>query len=98
MQKKYASQRLQSLQEILVKPGPLVLRSDWEEIKESLMKKAMIAKFQSHENIRKILLDTNNEVLMENSPFDHYWGIGHDGTGLNRLGHLLMEVRALLKK
>lgn len=71
------------------------LRSDWESVKENVMKKAVRKKFETHADIRAILLNTGEEELVENSP-DDYWGCGSDGTGLNRLGIIMMEVRAEL--
>jgi predicted NAD-dependent protein-ADP-ribosyltransferase YbiA (DUF1768 family) len=38
-------------------------------------------------------MDTGNEELVENSPYDYYWGVGRNGTGKNRLGILLMKLR-----
>ena len=73
------------------------LRKDWEEIKDSLMKKAVLKKFQTHENIREILLATGDKLIIENSPIDSYWGCGKDGRGQNKLGIILMEVREILK-
>jgi hypothetical protein len=35
--------------------------------------------------------------LVEASPFDAYWGCGRSGKGKNRLGQLLMQVRAKLR-
>ena len=57
------------------------LRKDWEEIKDSLMKKAVLKKFQTHEKIREILLATGDKLIIENSPIDSYWGCGKDGSG-----------------
>lgn len=45
---------------------------------------------------RELLLSTGTRELVESSPYDYYWACGKDGTGLNRLGHLLMQVRAEL--
>ena len=73
------------------------LRSDWEEIKEEVMRKAVLKKFQTHAEIREILLSTGDEELVENAPGDYYWGCGKDGSGKNRLGAILMEVREQLK-
>ncbi len=67
-------------------------------IKETIMRKAILAKFQAHPEIKKILIETENEIIIENSPFDHYWGIGQNGEGQNRLGILLMELREYFKK
>ena len=33
-------------------------------------------------------------LLVENAPMDFYWGCGADGSGQNRLGDILMQVRA----
>jgi predicted NAD-dependent protein-ADP-ribosyltransferase YbiA (DUF1768 family) len=35
--------------------------------------------------------------LIENSPYDNFWGIGRTGTGLNYLGTVLMQVRKNIK-
>ena len=69
------------------------LRGDWEEIKEEVMKKALLGKF-SHAKLKNLLLSTDNRDLIEAAPSDYYWGCGKDGSGRNRLGELLMEVRA----
>jgi predicted NAD-dependent protein-ADP-ribosyltransferase YbiA (DUF1768 family) len=34
---------------------------------------------------------------VENSPIDYYWGCGKDGSGKNKLGQILMEVREILR-
>ena len=75
----------------------LPLRKDWEQVKDSIMRKGVLQKFKTHEDIRKILLSTGLEEIIEDSPIDYYWGIGATGTGRNMLGRILMEVRAELK-
>lgn len=72
------------------------LRQDWETVKDDIMLQAVLRKFQTHADIREILLSTGNEEIVENSPIDRYWGCGADGTGKNMLGIILMEVRNLL--
>jgi ribA/ribD-fused uncharacterized protein len=74
------------------------LRADWEDVKDDIMREAVLLKFQTHEQIRDILLGTGSEELVENAPGDFYWGCGADGSGLNRLGVILMEVREQLKQ
>ena len=69
------------------------LRADWEEVKESFMKSALLQKFTIHDNPRALLLSTQAEDIVENAPGDYYWGCGADGSGKNRLGILLMQVR-----
>lgn len=73
------------------------LRKDWEEVKEKVMFDALLAKFKEHKDLQKLLQETEDATLIEDSEKDYYWGIGKDGTGKNRLGHLLMEVREYLK-
>ncbi|GAA6615276.1 NADAR family protein [Scytonema sp. NUACC26] len=73
------------------------LRSDWEQVKDGIMKKAVLCKFQTHADIREILLSTGDVELVENSPIDYYWGYGADGSGKNMLGKILMEVREILR-
>jgi N-glycosidase YbiA len=72
------------------------LRSDWEQVKDSIMQQGVLQKFQTHADIREILLATGDELVVENSPIDFYWGCGKDGSGKNRLGEILMAVREIL--
>lgn len=74
------------------------LRADWEQVKDAVMLAAVQRKFETHEAIRAILLATGDEEIVENAPRDYYWGGGADGSGLNRLGTTLMEVRARLRQ
>ncbi|MEG4581057.1 NADAR family protein [Microcoleus sp. MON1_C5] len=74
------------------------LRKDWEEVKDDIMRKAVLRKFDTHPEIREILLATGDEEIVENSPSDYYWGCGKDGSGKNMLGQILMEVREILRK
>ncbi|MBE9226433.1 NADAR family protein [Phormidium sp. LEGE 05292] len=73
------------------------LRPDWEQVKEEIMRKAVLKKFQTHADIREILLSTGEEEIIENSPIDYYWGCGADGSGKNRLGVILMEIREIIR-
>ena len=75
----------------------LPLRRDWEQVKDDVMRQAVLKKFETHADIRATLLETGDAVLVENAPGDFYWGIGKDGTGKNRLGIILMEVREQLR-
>lgn len=73
------------------------LRSDWEQVKDDIMRKVVLCKFQTHADIREVLLSTDNDLIVENSPIDYYWGCGADGSGKNMLGIILMEVRDILR-
>ncbi|MDI9637130.1 NADAR family protein [Oscillatoria amoena NRMC-F 0135] len=74
------------------------IRSDWEQVKDELMQKAVLKKFETHTDIRAILLSTGNEPIVENAPGDYYWGCGKDGSGKNKLGEILMAVRDILRQ
>jgi N-glycosidase YbiA len=74
------------------------LRTDWEQVKDQIMLKAVLGKFQIHLEIRQVLLGTGDEEIVENAPNDYYWGCGKDGTGKNQLGLTLMQVRDILRQ
>lgn len=61
------------------------------------MRRALYAKFKQNPELRDLLLATGNALIVENAPGDRYWGCGKDGTGLNRLGILLVELRDRLR-
>jgi N-glycosidase YbiA len=73
------------------------LRSDWDRVKENIMRHALRRKFENPE-LRTLLLSTGKRLLVEDSPYDSYWGRGKSGNGRNRLGVLLMELREELRK
>jgi hypothetical protein len=73
------------------------LRSDWETVKEDVMRVALLRKFMQHTEYAKVLAETGDAPLIEASPTDFYWGEGSDGTGKNRIGTLLMEIRPLVQ-
>ncbi|MGF1526381.1 MAG: NADAR family protein, partial [Candidatus Competibacterales bacterium] len=73
------------------------LREDWEQVKDAVKAKAVLRKFELHAEIRRVLLDTGEEPIVEDAPGDYYWGCGKDGSGRNQLGKILEEVRATLR-
>jgi ribA/ribD-fused uncharacterized protein len=73
------------------------LRSDWESAKDDVMREAVRAKFSQHDELRALLLSTGDEILVEHTENDSYWGDGGDGSGKNMLGRILMEVREELR-
>lgn len=75
----------------------VALRADWESVKEDIMRRAVLKKFETHPELRALLLSTANDAIVENAPGDFYWGCGADGTGRNRLGRILEEVRGTLR-
>jgi ribA/ribD-fused uncharacterized protein len=72
------------------------IRRDWEDVKMEIMEKALLAKFTQHPKLREKLLGTKSARLIEDSPYDSFWGIGRTRKGQNKLGLLLMKVRQSL--
>jgi len=70
------------------------LRPEWEQVKDGIMREALVAKFTQHPKLKSLLLSTGDAELVEHTKNDSYWADGGDGTGKNRLGQLLMELRA----
>lgn len=77
--------------------GLVDLRPGWSGIRLGVMRRACYSKFTQHSDLLKLLLDTEDSVLIENSPTDFFWGCGRDDSGANNLGKVLMEVRESLK-
>ena len=73
------------------------LRPDWEEIKDKVMLQALRMKFSQHPEIAKELLATGDAIIIEHTRNDAYWADWGDGSGKNKLGLLLMQVREELK-
>lgn len=69
------------------------LRSDWEQAKDGVMLEVVRAKFSQHEDLKVLLFGTGDAELIEHTEKDRYWGNGLDGTGKNKLGKILMQVR-----
>ena len=82
----------------------------WDDVKITIMKKAVRAKFVNpkHELLPK-LLATGDRVIGEANPRDKYWGIGTSvdtadaknpkkWKGQNQLGKILMELRDEFKE
>ena len=75
----------------------LPLRPDWETVKDDVMREALRAKFDQHPKLKSLLLSTGAVELIEHTQNDSYWADGGDGSGKNRLGELLMELRTQLR-
>jgi len=74
------------------------IRVDWNTAKQEVMWTAVLTKFLTHPDIQRVLLETGEESLIENSPKDYYWGCGKDGSGQNELGKMLMRVRSYIRQ
>ncbi|KYF79038.1 Swarming motility protein YbiA [Sorangium cellulosum] len=74
------------------------LRPDWEQVKDDIMREVVRAKFTQHEELKRALLDTGDAELVEHTTNDAYWADGGDGSGVNMLGKILMEIREELRR
>ena len=68
----------------------------FDTIKDNVMYIAVLAKVKQNPHISNMLKQTGDAVLVEDSPYDEYWGIGANGHGMNMLGKILMHIRSLI--
>lgn len=80
----------------------------WDQNKRHIIKKGLLLKVDQHPELIDLLLETNNKMIAEASPYDKIWGIGISKTdpraldpykwpGKNILGEAWMEVRNFIK-
>lgn len=72
-------------------------RADWDDVKNEIMFRGLLAKFQTHPELATTLEKTGDALIEEENPADDYWGIGKDGKGANMMGKALMRVRQALR-
>lgn len=72
-------------------------RKDWNEVKIAIMEELLRIKLAQHPYVRKKLMETQDYILVEDSPTDGFYGCGRNRDGLNVLGHLWMKLREELK-
>ena len=65
----------------------------WYEERVGVMEEIIKAKIDQHEQIARLLVETKEKEIYENSPTDYFWGVGEDGTGENQLGKIWMKLR-----
>lgn len=70
---------------------------EWSRLKVGFMRDVLRAKFTQNPDLKSMLLQTGDSILIENSKTDAFWGLGKKGNGKNMLGTLLMELRSSLK-
>ena len=74
------------------------IRTDWNEIKLSIMEDLVRQKFTNSPALATMLLQTHNALLIEGNTWDDtFWGVCN-GTGQNNLGKILMKVRSSLQR
>lgn len=89
--------RLSSPREAKAYGRKVELRSDWEDVKVSIMETICENKFRSNPDFAQKLIDTGDAYIEEsNRHGDTYWGTVN-GVGRNELGLALMRVRMRLQ-
>lgn len=72
------------------------LRPGWDRERVQVMRALVLQKFTRHPELKERLLATGGRELVEGNDWgDRFWGVC-GGQGENRLGRILMEVRAYL--
>ncbi|MDO3386491.1 NADAR family protein [Gilvimarinus sp. SDUM040013] len=72
-------------------------RPDWKQVELTVMTRAVYIKMRTHPEIASLLLATQEQMLVEDSQFDYFWGCGRDKRGTNHYGQILMNVRDKLR-
>ncbi len=73
------------------------IRPDWQNVSEAIMYQILCSKFSQDPNLKQLLAQTGDRVLIENAGGnDSFWGNGVDGRGQNKLGICLMQTRTEL--
>lgn len=73
----------------------VVLRQDWEAVKDRVMTEILLVKFLGSPELCRALVSTYPADLVEGNTWgDRYWGVdSRTGEGRNVLGNLLMDIR-----
>lgn len=80
----------------------------WARARYAVVLHGNRCKFSQHRELRDVLLDTGDALIVEASPYDRVWGVGRGPDdpaarrpskwrGLNLLGFVLMDVREALR-
>ena len=66
--------------------------------KYQVMEEIFRTKLIQHEDVKDILLKTNNLEIIKVHAHDTYWGNGTSGNGLNMMGKIWMKLREEISK
>ena len=73
-------------------------RPDWNEVKLEIMEELLRLKVEQNPYVKQKLLQTEDYLIVEDSPKDSFWGWGPNRDGENNLGKLWMKLREEIKK
>ena len=72
-------------------------RKGFDKIKFNIMKRALRAKFEQNPDAAELLKSTGDAMLIKSCPVCYKCGFG-EGSGKNRIGKVLMQIRAEIQK
>ena len=73
-------------------------QKDWKKNRMLMMIRAIYTKCHTYSHIAEKLLSTGNDMIMENSQYDYFWGCGRDRLGRNTYGKVLINVRNKIRE
>jgi ribA/ribD-fused uncharacterized protein len=65
----------------------------WKDKRRVWMTRALYRITAEYPLVKERLLETGDNLLIETSLYDHYWGVGRDQRGENMLGKVWMDIR-----
>jgi ribA/ribD-fused uncharacterized protein len=79
----------------------VILRTDWESIKNRVMWEGLWLKFNTHKDLARRLIAMNEQIVEDNYWHDNYWGNCIcpkcvKKPGINMVGFYLTELRKML--
>lgn len=74
------------------------ISENWHQIKTKIMEEIVRLKLEQNPYVKKKLLETEDLLLVEDSPKDSFWGWGPDRKGRNELGKIWMKLRKEIQK
>lgn len=72
-------------------------RKDFDINKFNIMEKALYAKFIQNPDATELLKSTGDAILIKSCPVCYKCGFG-EGSGMNRMGKVLMKIRSEIQK
>ena len=66
---------------------------NWKHMRRLWMTRALYRKVSEFPEVKEALLETDNNLIIETSLYDHFWGVGRDQRGQNTMGKIWMDIR-----
>lgn len=67
--------------------------ANWHDIKIGIMEEIVRAKCEQNPYVKQKLMESLDEIIVEDSPKDDFWGWGEKRDGRNELGKIWMKLR-----